>query len=275
MSATDIAIQGMETGVKRAQWLLLVLLLAGAAVAWVVLAQRGDLPGAGGSMDSMAMGGGATSDVLTMGMSMALFMGMWVLMMIAMMFPTAAPMVLAFARISQTRKERSQPYVPAWFFVASYLLVWSVLGVAWYWVSVGADIGGEHVIFLHDNATRIAGGVLIVAGLYQFSPWKNRCLTACRTPLHFIMNSWRDGWSGAFRMGASHGMYCFGCCVMLFVILIPLGMMNVAAMGLATLVIFAEKSLPRGEAIARLTGTGLIGLGLAVQFAPGVLPTTL
>ena len=123
-------------------------------------------------------------------------------------------------------------------------------------------------MWLLDNAARIGGVVLILAGLYQLSPLKRACLSKCRTPMAFILTSWRDGYGGAFRMGLEHGLYCLGCCWLLFVILFPLGMMNVAAMAVITLLIFAEKSLPRGPQIGQAAASLLIAYGALVVAMP-------
>src|SRR6185437_2031763 len=109
------------------------------------------------------------------------------------------------------------------------------------------DTLAGHSMWLMDNAARIGGGVLIAAGMYQMSPLQRTCLTKCRSPLSWIINSWRDGASGAVRMGIEHGVYCLGCCWLLFVILFPLGIMNIAAMAVVTVIVFAEKTLPWGR----------------------------
>ena len=126
-------------------------------------------------------------------------------------------------------------------------------------------------MWLMTNAPRIGGALLVVAGLYQLSPLKHLCLAKCRTPLQFILSSWRDGYGGAFRMGFVHGAYCLGCCWFLFVLLFPLGIMNIAVMAVLTVVIFAEKMFPRGERIAQVVGLALILYGILVI----VVPTTL
>ncbi len=123
-----------------------------------------------------------------------------------------------------------------------------------------------------ENAARLAGVVLVVAGLYQLSPLKDICLSKCRTPLQFILSSWRDGYGGAFRMGLEHGAYCLGCCWLLFVILFPLGIMNIAVMALLTALIYAEKALPIGRQISQFAGVGLIVYGVLVMFLPAALP---
>ncbi len=218
----------------------------------------------------------ATSDgdmSLTMGMSAPLFVAIWVAMMVAMMFPTAAPMILTFARVNENRRAQRRPFVPSWLFTASYLVVWTLFGVRAYGVAVGLESLAGRSGWLMDNAARIGGGVLVLAGLYQLSPLKYACLAKCRTPMAFVMTSWRDGHLGAFRMGMEHGLYCLGCCWMLFVILFPLGMMNVGAMALITLLIFAEKSTPLGRQVAGVAAIGLVVYGALVIFLPGLLPT--
>jgi predicted metal-binding membrane protein len=113
----------------------------------------------------------------------------------------------------------------------------------------------------------------VLAGLYQLSPLKRSCLAKCRTPLDFVLSSWREGYMGSFRMGLEHGVYCLGCCWLLFVIFFPLGMMNVAAMAVVTVLIFAEKSLPLGQRIAQVAALVLIVYGVLVVVMPSVLPT--
>jgi predicted metal-binding membrane protein len=124
-----------------------------------------------------------------------------------------------------------------------------------------------------ENAARLGGVALILAGLYQLTPLKQICLAKCRSPLAFIMGSWRDGYAGAVRMGVEHGLYCLGCCWFLFVILFPLGMMNIAILALVTLLIFAEKSLPGGRRISQVAAIALLAYGTLILFVPRALPT--
>ena len=209
---------------------------------------------------------------LTMGMSVLLFIAIWIVMMVAMMFPTAAPMILMFTKIYASKRQQDRPFVPTWVFVSAYLLVWSLCGVVAYPLAIGIEKLAVQSIWLMENAVRLGGVVLLVAGLYQLSPLKDICLSKCRTPLQFILSSWRDGYSGAFRMGLEHGAYCLGCCWLLFVILFPLGIMNLAVMAFLTALIFAEKALPIGRQISMLAGVGLIVYGVLVMFLPAALP---
>lgn len=246
----------------RQQKLILVLLLSLAAASWALLIWQS------ATMNSQAMGMG-----LTMGMSAVLFIALWVVMMVAMMFPTAAPMILMYRSVYTGKRQQEQPFVPTWIFVSAYLFVWSLCGVVAYLLAVGSELVAAQSMWLMENAARLGGIILVVAGLYQLSPLKHACLSKCRTPLQFILSSWRDGYGGAFRMGLEHGVYCLGCCWLLFVILFPLGIMNVAVMALVTVLIYAEKSLPIGRQLGLIAGVGLIAYGALVLLVPGALPT--
>jgi predicted metal-binding membrane protein len=194
-------------------------------------------------------------------------------MMVAIMFPTAAPMILMFARVQAGKRQQQQPFVPTWVFVAAYMVIWTIMGVAAYGAAVGAERLASQSMWPADNAGRIGGAILLAAGLYQLSPLKQLCLARCRSPFAFIMGAWRNGYGGAFRMGLEHGTYCLGCCWLLFVILFPLGMLNVAALAAITALIFAEKSLPLGHRIGQAAALALIVYGALAIVTPDVLPT--
>lgn len=246
----------------RERALILALVLGLSLTAWALLVWQA------GALRGGAMG-------LTMGMSGLLFLGIWVVMMVATMFPAAANMILMFDRIAAGKRQRAQAFVPTWVFVSGYLLVWTVFGALAYLLALAIDRMAGQSMWLMANASRIGGGVLIAAGLYQLSPLKSACLTQCRTPTQFIMTAWRDGTAGALRMGIEHGVYCVGCCWLLFLILLPLGMMNIVALGLLTALIFAEKALPIGVLAGRIAAFALIGYGLAVIVALAALPATM
>ena len=211
---------------------------------------------------------------VTMGAEPVLFLALWVVMMVAMMFPTAAPMILTFAQVQAGRRERGAAFVPTWVFVGSYLLVWTMFGVVAYALARAAEMAADSSPALAEHAPRLGGAAIALAGLYQVSPLKTACLSKCRSPLNWLMASWREERGGAIRMGLEHGLYCLGCCWLLFVILFPLGMMNITAMALITVLIFAEKTLPVGRGIAQIAAVILIVYGLAVVVEPGLLPTT-
>ena len=241
---------------------ILGLLLALAAAAWATIVWQG----AAANMD-MAI------DSPTMGLRAPLFLAIWVIMMMAMMFPAAAPMILTFHKVQAGKRQRGEVFVSTWIFVAAYLFLWGLSGVAAYAGAFAAEAFAAHAALSPATAARGGGIVLVAAGFYQLTPLKDLCLSKCRTPITFIMTSWREGSVGALRMGLLHGAYCLGCCWLLFVILFPLGIMNIAAMAVITLVIFAEKTLPWGRAAARATAAALITYGSVVVAAPQLLPT--
>jgi len=246
----------------RQRYVLLALLLALAAASWALMLWQG----AQGT-DGMAMASP------TMGMVAPLFLAIWIVMMVAMMFPTAAPMILTFHQIQAGKRRRGEGFVSTSVFVGAYLLVWALAGILAYVGALLAEALAAKAGLSAAAAARIGGAVLVLAGLYQLTPLKDRCLAKCRTPMGFIITNWRDGTRGAFSMGVLHGVYCLGCCWLLFVILFPLGIMNIAAMAVVTLVIFAEKSLPWGRAVPRATAAALVAYGAVVIAAPRFLPT--
>ncbi len=246
--------------IRRERNVILAVLLVLAAASWALLIWQSAM------MNNQAMG-------LTMGMGAALFLAIWVVMMVAMMFPTAAPMILMFARVQRDKQRDGRAFVPTWVFVSAYLLLWTLFGGLAYAGAAWAEGLAQQAPWVMANAAPIGGGVLVLAGLYQLTPLKRACLAKCRTPLDFVLSSWRDGYMGSFRMGLEHGIYCLGCCWLLFVIFFPLGMMNLAALALVTLLIFAEKSLPLGRRIAQLAALALIAYGALVVVMPGALPT--
>jgi predicted metal-binding membrane protein len=242
--------------------IILALLIAASAAAWALLVRQQTGMDAGMRMVSP-----------TMGMTAALFLAVWLIMMIAMMFPAAAPMILTFHQVQSGKRGRGQAFVSTWVFVAGYMLVWTATGVLAFAAAAGAEMLAGHVGLSGATAARIGGALLMAAGAYQLSPLKDLCLAKCRTPIGFILTSWRDGQWGAVRMGLQHGLFCLGCCWLLFLALFPLGIMNIAAMAAVTLLVFAEKTFPHGELIAKVSGVALLLYGAAVLVFPQALPT--
>jgi predicted metal-binding membrane protein len=255
----SVTVGGSARSLRRELTLILALLLMLAAASWAILIWQ--------SRTANGMGIG-----LTMGMGAALFVAIWVVMMIAMMFPTAAPMILVFARVQRDRHSGGRAFVPMWVFIGTYLLIWALFGVVAYLGAFAASGLAQQLPWIMMNAARIGGGILVLAGLYQLTPLKRVCLAKCRTPQDFILTSWRDGSPGAFRMGLEHGTYCLGCNWLLFVLLFPVGVMNIAAMALLTALIFAEKFLPLGVRIAQFAALVLILYGALVIVMPVALP---
>jgi predicted metal-binding membrane protein len=237
--------------------LIAVLLLAGALVAWIVTFER---------MEGMDAGPGTHLG------GFGWYVGIWITMMAAMMLPSVAPMVLAFSRISQERLRRGRSYVPTWVFVAGYLLVWAAYGVAAYGVFRAVTAIDPGFLAWDRGGPWIAGGAIVAAGLYQLTPLKRVCLSHCRTPLHFILHGWKEGWSGALKMGLAHGTYCVGCCWGLMLILFAVGVMSLFWMVVVAAIIFAEKVTPFGARFSRALAVAFVLFGIWVALAPASVP---
>ena len=254
----------------------LLLVLAGLAVAgWAVVIWQSetmatDHSSMGMEKDMMAMGG----IDLTMGMAAPLFLAMWVAMMVGMMFPAAAPMILAFERSQSRKRAEGALFTPTWIFVAPYVVVWLFFGLLGYGLAVIFEGLAGDSAWAADDMSRVAGGFLIAAGLYQLSPLKRVCLSRCRSPLSFMLSYWRDGRRGAFSMGLRHGLYCLGCCWVLFLLLFPIGVLNVAAMVAVAALVFAEKTLPGGDRLASAAAGILVVYGSLAMVVPALLPTS-
>jgi predicted metal-binding membrane protein len=241
---------------------VLGLLLALAAAAWAVLVwQHADA-----TMDM-------TTASLTIGPRAPLFLVIWVIMMVAMMFPTAAPMILTFHRVQAGNRQLRDAFVTTWVFVAAYLFVWACAGMAAYAGMLAAEIAAARVGLPPATTAQIGGAIIMVAGTYELTPLKYVCLSKCRKPMDFIVTSWRDGATSALEMGLLHGAYCLGCCWLLFVILFPLGIMNLGAMAAVTLLIFAEKTLPWPRVAPYSAAVALLLYGALVITSPQLLPT--
>jgi predicted metal-binding membrane protein len=235
---------------------LTTLLLGGALVAWIITVQR---------MRGMDAGPGTSLGGL------GWFVGIWVTMMAAMMLPSAAPMVLIYAKVAGQRRGRDS-FAPTWVFVAGYLAVWTLVGLAAFGVYRAIVAPGADYLAWDRAGQYVAGGALVGAGLYELTPLKDICLRHCRSPMHFVLGAWQPGWLGAFRMGAEHGAYCVGCCWGLMLALFALGIMSLFWMAVVAAVIFAEKLVPRGQRLPAVFATLLVGLGVWVASAPGSVP---
>jgi predicted metal-binding membrane protein len=195
------------------------------------------------------------------------FIGVWVVMMAAMMFPSAAPTVALYSRMS---RERS-PLSPL-LFGGGYLVTWAAAGLlAFAIAAAGGRIAGD--VLAWDRAGRwIAGGTLALAAVYELTPLKDVCLGKCRSPLGFLLGSWRDGRRGAVRMGVEHGAWCVGCCWALMASLFALGVMSVAWMAFVAALIAAEKTVPWRRLATYGTAAILLALGALLLAKPDLIP---
>src|SRR5205085_323801 len=199
--------------------------------------------------------------------SIGWFLAVWVVMMAAMMFPSVAPTVALYARMT---RERSQ-LLPL-LFSSGYLVAWAGVGVGAFAIGVaGSRIAGD--VLAWDRAGRwVAGATLVAAAVYEMTPLKDVCLGKCRSPLGFLLGSWRGGRTGAVRMGAAHGAWCVGCCWALMASLFALGVMSVAWMAFVAALIAAEKLLPWRRAATYGTAALLLALAVLLLAAPGAVP---
>ncbi len=194
----------------------------------------------------------------------ALTFVMWVVMMVAMMTPSAAPMILIFAGVNRRRQKQQVPYVPTSVFLLGYLVVWaafSVLATAAQW--------GLHAVSLLSpmmvSTSPVLGGILLlIAGIYQWTPLKHACLSKCRSPLGFVLNEWREGRWGAFLMGLKHGSYCTGCCWSLMALLFIAGVMNLLWVAAIAGFILLEKVAPAGHRMGRAAGVLMVAGGVVL-----------
>lgn len=197
----------------------------------------------------------------------------WVVMMAAMMFPSIAPMVLIHRRIQLGKRDRGEAVTGATsLFVAGYLLTWSAAGLVSYVVLWAGHAWSPEFLGWDEAGPYVAGGSILVAGLYQLTPFKNVCLTKCRSPFEFLLTAWRPGRGGALRMGIEHGAWCVGCCWALMLALIALGVMSVGWMVFIAALIALEKLLPWKSIANRSIAVLLVVLGLGVAFAAEDVP---
>jgi predicted metal-binding membrane protein len=242
------------------------------ALAWGWL-----LAGAGMSangIDMTRMSFGALSDAgAAMDMNMTVFIEwswpfilvmffMWWIMMVAMMLPGAAPMILMAASINRKADPARPPYGTTSAFMFGYLLGWglfSAAAVAAQWSLANSGLLSDMLVL---NSSTLSAGILIVAGFWQFTSWKNSCLQHCRSPVHFLTQNRRPDNTGALVMGVHHSLYCVGCCWFLMLLLFVGGIMNLIWIAALTLYVWLEKAAPGGQRMSQIAGAGLILAGL-------------
>lgn len=245
MSAAGALPPGERT--CRATRLALGLLLL-AALAWLGTVLIGRSLGAA-DMDMSAPAATASD--------FGVFLGAWLVMMAAMMIPSALPMLLLHARAARSRVQTA-------LFGGGYLVTWTAFGLVAY--AIYALLRGRFVDMGEIAAfgRPAAAAALVAAGVYQVLPLKSACLRHCRSPIAFVMHHWHAGRAGALRMGVEHGLFCVGCCTGLMLVLLALGTMNLALMIAISLIILAEKVLPWQRTVTWGTTVALVGLGAAV-----------
>ena len=213
----------------------------------------------GMTMNMKAVGLWNESDLLS------LFL-MWAIMMAGMMLPSATPVILLVDKLNFQRKVKQVAYTHSLYFIAGYLLAWilySALITLIQWGLHSASLLSPMMISSNDIFSSV---LLIIAGLYQWSTLKQKCLQLCRSPLNMLTTQWREGINGAITLGFKHGQYCLACCWFLMALLFVTGVMNLKWILVLTLLVMIEKCLPRGDIISKALGCLLISLGLVILF---------
>jgi predicted metal-binding membrane protein len=260
---------GIEVLFKREGAIVLAALVLLTLLAWLAV-----LAGAGTGMDPVAMSGwwlpSAAAPAAGSGWTPAYWLiafFMWTVMMVAMMLPSASPMVLLYARVvrqSRSRGENQSAPASIAAFVGGYLTLWilfSLLAVAAQWM---LERTGALSVLMSSRSLLLSGVLLIAAGVYQLTPLKAACLKQCRMPAFFVATHWRRGVFGGWRMGIEHGLYCVGCCAVLMLLLFVGGIMNLVWIAGLTLFVAVEKLAPFGAAAARAAAVFLIAGGTAL-----------
>jgi len=236
----------------RSRLVLVALLFGLTGLAWWSTVDR---------MAGMPSGPGADLGAL------GWFAGVWVVMMAAMMFPSVSPTVALYARMTAERGP-----VRWLLFASAYLVVWGVAGVAAYGLfRAGRGVFGRDLAW-NAGGRWLAGGLLAMAALYEITPIKDACLAKCRSPLGFLLGTWREGPRGAVAMGARHAAWCVGCCWALMVALFALGVMGLVWMGFVAALITLEKTLPWRRAVTWGTAAVLLALAVLLFASPDAIP---
>lgn len=247
---TDTARSSYRVLQVKATLATCAVLLGLSALAWWSTARTAD-----NMMTGMADGiASSATAMMPFDTSAPVFMAMWTVMMVAMMFPTIAPIVLLHQKVVKSPLLTTA-------FVGGYLLVWTAVGL----VPLAILYAFRNIAMDASWVAPLSGIILATAGAYQFTPWKDTCQRACRSPLNFLMtHDFGQGPAGAVRVGATHGLYCLGCCWALMAVLFVVGLMNLVWMAAIAVIFVVEKNFQYGAIVTRIAGAALIVLGIAV-----------
>ena len=252
----------LEAVLRRDRWIVIGGLVLLTLLSWAYVvglaAAMGDM-----SMDDMSMGAAALSPQIRAWTprDFAFMFLMWSVMMIAMMVPSASPLILLHAKVSRQQGGESGTTLATVVFTVGYLLAWTGFSA----VATILQWGLERLALLSpmmaSTSDLFGAAVLLAAGVYQLTPIKEACLHHCRSPVHFLMHHWRGGTGGGLVMGLDHGLYCIGCCWFLMALLFVGGVMNLVWIAALTVLVLLEKIVPRGELLARAAGAAFVVAG--------------
>jgi predicted metal-binding membrane protein len=237
----------LEEWRRRENLLPGLALIALAAAGWACVAYQALIVGDMGSV----MGGIE---------GIVLFLSAWAVMMVAMMVPATLPLILLYRHLARKRLSPAQARIGTVVLLISYIVVWTTVGLPVYAFNAFAGAAGS-------LAEVLPASLLIVGGVYQFTPLKRICHARCSSPLFFLIQNWKPGAAGALRLGAIHGVDCLGCCAGLMVGLVALGMMNLTWMLTAAVIIFAEKTIPDSHRVAWPLGALMVAGGVVLLVA--------
>lgn len=194
--------------------------------------------------------------------SMLMLFIMWAVMMVAMMLPSVFPIAGIFTSLNLRKKEQGQLYVKTYVFITGYLLVWFtfsvLLAVVQFQLSAAQLLGTAE---MGSSNPLLSSGILLLAGIYQWTPLKVACLKYCRSPIGFLLSRWRDGKAGAVAMGWHYGLFCLGCCWALMIVMFAVGTMSLLWMAIIAILVLCEKIFPPGIAVRNITGIVLVAWG--------------
>lgn len=246
----------LEAVLKRDRVVVLAGLVAAVAISWLYLIFASyDMYGAMDGMSAWMMTAAWDVEYTT------LIFGMWVVMMIGMMLPSAAPAILLYTMILRNSPQASAPVGRTYAFMSGYLLAWtgfSAVATALQWTLARTALLSPMMDSAHSW---LSASLVIVAALYQLTPLKQTCLKGCRAPAEFLSRHWRPGLGGAMRLGIHHGLYCVGCCWALMLLLFAGGVMSLLWIGAITIYVLAEKLAPHGVQNSRWSGVVLLLAG--------------
>jgi predicted metal-binding membrane protein len=247
----------VESALAHQRISLTIVLAVVPAICWIWIAAM--------SLDMYGSMSGASAWMMTTewdARRVVLLWAMWAAMMAGMMLPSAAPLLLLYARAIRNRDDERHPARAIYAMAAGYVVTWALFSAAATALQRIFALRFLVTPMMEPASPRVAGVLLLLAGAYQFTPAKAACLSFCRSPIAFISSRWRDGVAGAFRMGASHGLYCLGCCWALMLLLFAGGVMNLAVILALTAWVAIEKIAPFGQQSARAAGALLVAIGI-------------
>jgi predicted metal-binding membrane protein len=255
----------LQTTLRRDRLLVLSGLVGITALAWIHMFYLAGSMGNASNMGTMSMEMAAPHLETWKLIDLTLAFVMWVVMMIAMMVPSASPMILMYATLHRRQHDQENPVAAISMFLLGYLTSWaafSLLATLAQWTLHSAALLSP---MAQTTSSALGGALLLAAGVFQWTPLKHACLSRCRTPLGFLLNEWRDGARGAYVMGIRHGSFCVGCCWLLMALLFVAGVMNLLWVAIIAAFVLIEKVSPTGKWVSLASGFVLTGAGVWIM----------